>query len=499
MTQLCPIVTFILIRLAPIIATKLSSSLCKSMNMSDRFAPALPFRPAIGRLAAVLLLAIALIAPLAVPAEAQSRRTPSLPARDAEIEALLNDYTAPIFKAAGLWQGAVDVHILIDERLNAFATSRHIVMNTGMLLKAETPNEVIGVLAHETGHVAGSHLVRLRDRLDRAKGLALLSMLAGAGAAALGGDAASAIGGSIALGGQSAIINDMMAYSRSEETTADNMAFTLLERTGQSTKGMITIFELLGRGDLFSSSRGNSYLRSHPMPRDRIALLRDLATKSSYYDRKDPPQLQLRHDMARAKILAYTNNGGLLRSVFRNDPQGPAARYGLALAIFLGGNTKDALPIIDRLIAEQPNNAYLYEQKGEMLLRAGRSAEAAKQFRKAVRLDKSDSGLLRISLGHAMLESSTNASQTRKAVAELRSGISRDPDMARGYRLLARGHSALGQPHLARAAAAEEALYQGRIKDAKQLARVAQPNLKRGTPDWLRMQDIIDYKPPKKR
>ena len=451
------------------------------------------------QLAARLFLAVALILPLAIPAEAQSRRAPSLPARDAEIEALLHEYTAPLFKAAGLWQGAVDVHILIDERLNAFATGRHIVMNTGMLVKADTPNEVIGVMAHEIGHVAGSHLVRLRDRLDRAKGLALLSLLAGAGAAALGGDAGSAIGSGIALGGQSAILNDMMSYSRSEETTADNMAFTLLEKTGQSTKGMITVFERLGRGDLFSTSRGNSYLRSHPMPRDRIALLRELAVKSPYYNRTDSADLQLRHDMMRAKILAYTNNGGLLRTVFRDNPQGPAARYGLAMAIFLRGNTGEALPIIDRLIAEQPNNPYLYEQKGEMLLRAGRSAEAAKAFHRAVQLDRHDSGLLRIYHGHAMLESAGNAAQTRKAIAEIRAGLHRDPAVARGYRLLARGHSSLGQPHLARAAAAEEALYQGRIKDAKQLAHAAQPKLKTGSPDWLRMQDIIDYKPPKKR
>nr|MCU0790235.1 tetratricopeptide repeat protein [Nitratireductor sp.] len=198
------------------------------------------------------------------------------------------------------------------------------------------------------------------------------------------------------------------------------------------------------------------------------------------------------------KIIAYEGNGGELSNVFRNDPRGPAARYGLAIALFLRGSTEEAAPIIDQLLKEQPKNAYLYEIKGEMLMRDGRAREAVQAYSKAIALDKYKSGLLRSELGHALLETRDPA-LLDKAVTEIKAGLARDRSNAQGHALLARAYSARGEPDLARSAAAEEAYYRMQFKDAKRLAQLAQPKLKQGSPEWLRMQDIIDYKPPKRR
>jgi predicted Zn-dependent protease len=430
------------------------------------------------------------------PAHAQGANNLPL-VRDAEIETLLRDYTAPLFKAAGLGRGAVDIYIVNDPNFNAFVTGSRMFVNTGALQTAETPNEIIGVLAHETGHITGGHMARLRDRVDRAGILMALSLLAGVGAIALGGEAGSAAGSALAMGGQSAILRDLLAYRRSEEIAADNSAVALLTRTGQSARGMLTTFERFNQNLLFSGSRVDPYLRSHPMPRERIALLEDMARKSKFFDVKDPPALQLRHDMARAKIAAYNNDARDLRGMFRSGPTSPAARYGLAIFYYLRGSTDEAVPIIDRLIAEQPNNPYLHEMKGEILLRGRRANEAATSFRKAISLEGNNSGLLRVELGHALLET-RNPKLIGEAIREIKAGLSRDPTSPRGYGLLARAYGAIGENDLARAAAAEEAYFALRIKDAKQLAHLAQPKLKHGSPEWLRMQDIIDYKPPKK-
>lgn len=416
--------------------------------------------------------------------------------RDAEIEALLKDYTAPIFKAAGLGRGAVDVYIVSDSRFNAFVTGRRMVINTGAIKISETPGEIIGVLAHETGHITGGHQARMRDRIDKANILGVLAALAGAGASLAGGDAGPALGSALSLGSQSAIARNFLAYQRSEEAAADNAAITFLNKTGQSARGMIKTFERFSQTLLFSGNRVDPYMQSHPMPRERIALLENIARESRYFDRPDPPELQLRHDMARAKIAAYSGNGGDLQSMFRDNPQGVGARYGLAIALFLRGSTRDALPIIDGLISEQPNNPYLREMKGEMLLRSGRASEAADQYRKAMQLDKHGSGLMRVELGHALLET-RNANNAGEAIKQIKAGLAVDPTSPRGYGLLARAYGQIGQPDLARAAAAEEAYYQFRFKDAKDLANLAQPKLKRGSPEWLRLQDIIEYKPPK--
>jgi len=165
--------------------------------------------------------------------------------------------------------------------------------------------------------------------------------------------------------------------------------------------------------------------------------------------------------------------------------------------MYLHGSNAKALPILDGLIREQPKNPYLYEIKGEILLSSGKAREAVESYRKAVQFDPYKTGLIRVQLGHAMLET-YDRSLANSAIVEIKAGLSRDPTNSRGYGLLARAYSAMGNEDMARSAAAEEAYYALRVDDAKRLANLAQPKLKRGTPEWLRMQDIIDYKPPKK-
>ena len=445
---------------------------------------------------AQLAIAVALTFASNLPAMAQGapRRVPLV--RDAEIEALLKDYTAPIFKAAGLQAGAVDVYLVNDLRFNAFVSGRRMFVNTGAIKITETPNELIGVLAHETGHVVGGHQARLRDRVEKANILAALSMIAGAGVAVAGGEAGAAAGPAIAFGGQSALIHGMLAYQRSEEAAADNTAITLLTKTGQSGKGIVKTLARFQQELLFNSSRIDPYLQSHPMPRERLELIKTIAAKSPYYDAVDPPQLLLRHQMARAKITAYSGNSGELQAMFRDDPQGPPARYGLAIALFLAGSDRQALPMIDKLISEQPTNAYLYEMKGEMLLRGGQAKAATDAYQKAISLDRYKSGILRTELGLALLET-RQPGAAEQAIGELKAGLARDPTNSRGYGYLARAYGAIGNEDLARSAAAEEAFHAGAYKEATRLAKLSQPKLKTGTPEWLRMQDIIDYKPPK--
>ena len=413
--------------------------------------------------------------------------------RDAEIEALIQDYTAPIFRAAGLRRKGVEVFLLNRNEFNAFVTGTRMFINTGAIMQAETPNEIIGVFAHETGHIVGGHLVRLRDRLEKAQILSVLGLLAGAGAAAAG----SAQGGAaIITGTQSVGQRSLLAYQREEELAADRAGVTLLNKTGQSSKGMITTFKRLGQNPLFSSGRLDQYAISHPVPRQRIALLSDVAQKSPHFNKKDSANLQLRHDLARAKIAAYAGGASLVRNTFRKNLNGTAGTYGIAISHFLNGVPRRGLPMIDKLIKKMPNYPYFHEMKGEMLLRSGKASQAAASFQRAVKLDKRQNGLLRIQLGHALLETN-NKKNLAAAIKSLKLGIGRDPYSAAGHGYLARAYSINGQQNLALAASAEARFLQGNIKDAKQFALRAQPQLKKGSPQWLRLQDIIAFGPGK--
>ena len=427
-------------------------------------------------------------------ANAQGKRLAVI--RDAEIEALLSDYSAPIFKAAGIRPGEIQIHISMDDAFNAFVSGRHMVINTGAILQTEEPNELIGVIAHEAGHFIGGHQARLRQRVDSAQFLAVVGVLLGAGAAAMGGDAGSAAGQALLAGSQTMIMRDLLAYRRDEEIAADQEAIKLLDKTGQSAWGLVASFQRMDRQLIFTTMPRNSYLQTHPFPRERVKLLENLAASSKNFSQVDSANLQLRHKMAQAKILAYSDGIGGIQRKFRDHLTSAPARYGLAIAQFLQGKTAEALGGIDKLISEQPKNPYLYEMKAEILLRAGRAKEALIPMKKAVSLDTHKSGLMQIIEGTILFHTGDKAS-IREAIRLTKVGLVRDPDTIQGYSTLARAYAALGDETLALAASADEQFLASNFKQAKEYALRAQQKLKKNSPEWLRMQDIVLYKPEK--
>jgi predicted Zn-dependent protease len=444
------------------------------------------------RLPLALTLCAALVLPPVSPAMAQ--RGISV-VRDAEIEALVYDYARPVLEAAGLGRSGIEIVLVNDPSFNAFVAGRRIFINTGALLMAETPNEIIGVLAHEAGHIAGGHQQRLREQLSRAQTMAVIATLLGAGAAAAGaatGTGGLAQGGAgIATSGAEIARRSLMAYQRTEEMTADRSAITYLERTGQSARGMLATFERLGRSMALAGVRVDPYQISHPMPRERIANLETLARASRYFERADPPALQQRHDLMRAKIAAYTQGHAAARRIFGRDQRSAAALYADAIGTMLSGNARSALPKIDALVKAAPQNPYFHEMRGEALIKAGRPAEAAQAFATALRHDPRKSGIIQIGYGQALLATG-KPDQVRKAVEALKSGLSRAKDYAAGYRYLAQAYGQLGDVGEAELATAEGHYHSGKIRDARIFAARAQQKLPKGTPSWTRAQDIIN-------
>lgn len=452
-------------------------------------------------LAVRLLAAIALAVPATLPvvpqAMAQQRGIALI--RDAEIEALVRDYAGPVLQAAGLGRSGIETILVNDASFNAFVAGRRIFINTGTLMIAETPNEVIGVLAHEAGHIAGGHQQRLREQLERANTMAVLTTILGVGAAVAGaatnsqGLAQSGTG--IMAGGMEVARRSLMSYQRSEEATADRAAINYLERTGQSAQGMLKTFERFASNMALAGARVDPYQISHPMPRERIANLQTLARASKNFDRKDSAALQLRHDMARAKIAAYTQSPAAATRLFRANPRGLPALYADAISTFLAGNARAAVGKIDGLIKSNARNPYLHEMRGEMLLKTGKPAEAAKAFAQAQRLDKSNSGIIQIGLGQALMATG-KPDALRKAVVELRAGLTRAREYSAGYRYLAQAQAQLGNIAEADLATADGHFYSGNYRDAKIFAARAQQKLKNGSPSWMRAQDIINFRQP---
>jgi len=443
-----------------------------------------------------MVTAAALVIASAPPAHAQG-----LPlVRDAEIEQLLREYTQPLLKTAGLQKQNVQVVIINDRAFNAFvADGRRIFVNAGALMEAETPNQIIGVLAHETGHIAGGHLARLREQLASASTQAILAMILGVGAMIAGGRSGNAgmsnAGAAIMQGPQAAIQNSLFGYIRAQEDQADRAAVKFLTATGQSAKGMAETFKRLADQTMFQTRGINPYMQSHPLPSERVAALQGIARESPYWDKKDPPALQARHDLARAKLYGFMERpGGVARRYPAHDTSLPA-RYARAISTYRYGNPRAAIAQIDALIQAQPQNPYFYELKGQALLESGKPAEAIGPLRQASHLAPNPA-LINIMLGQAII-ATRDRGRLDEAINLLQAAVIKEPESPDVYSQLA---MAYGQKNdLARAdlAAAQAAFMRGDIKTAREIAARAKTRFPVGSPGWVKADDIVSYKPPK--
>jgi predicted Zn-dependent protease len=443
------------------------------------------------------VLVAAAVAASGIPAAAQQGRGGPPIIRDAEIEQLLREYTQPILKAAGLAQQHVQVIIINDRSFNAFVADGHrIFINSGALMQAKTPNEVIGVLAHESGHIAGGHLARMREQMANASTESLVAMLLGIGAMVAGarsGGAGADIGMAAMTMPQGLIQSTMLSYIRTQEEQADRAGVKFLAATGQSPKGMYDTFKRLGDEILFQSRYIDPYLQTHPMPKERVAALEELVKTSPYWDKKDPPELQFRHDMMRAKLYGYMDRSEIAGNRYPPSDQSLPARYARAIASSRFNDPRAAMAQIDALIEAQPQNPYFHELKGQTLLEGGKPAEAVAPLRRAVQLAPNPT-LMQVMLGQALVESNDPA-RLSEAISVLEASVSHDPDSPEAYNQLAMAYGRKGDLGHADLASAQSALTRGDLKAARMLASRAKDRFPIGSPGWVRADDISNKDP----
>jgi len=423
--------------------------------------------------------------------------------RDTEIESVLNDYAQPLFRSAGLGSGRIKMRIVQSDSFNAFVLDgRNVFIHTGALMQANTPNEVIGVIAHETGHITGGHMAALRARIAKDQTRALLAQILGIGlivaGGVAGGDSANSLGGAgqgVLFGGNEVIMRSLLAERRQQESAADQAGLQLLNQTKQSGRGMLATFERFAAQEYISDAQKDAFARSHPLSTDRLARLRQLVETSPYYNNKDSAELQLRHDLMRAKLSGYLERPQTVFNRYPQSDQTLPARYARSLARFFQGGSgalEAALAGVDGLIAERPNNPYFWEVKGDLLMRAGRNGEAVPFLRQALKLAPSSS-LIRVQLA-AALQDNTNPAAVNESVGLLRKAIAEDEN-SRAFRLLANSYYKQGKRPEADAMIAQAYFLEGDLKQAQLFAKRAQSKLRAGTPEWLKNDDIINYKP----
>lgn len=448
------------------------------------------------RLIAFLLVA-SLTALGTAPAARADSRKPQAPRmdfiRDAEIEHDLRVMATPLMRAAALDPDAVQFILVQDKALNAFvAGGMNVFLTTGLIQSTETPDQLIGVIAHELGHIAGGHLVRGTEAMHNASVEAIIGIVAGLAAGVL---AQSSEAGMATIGGaQELAQRNYFSFSRAVEGSADAAAMRFLDRAGFSARGLYEFMKKLKGQEYTPSSRQTKYVRTHPMAQDRIDAIAHHVELSAASDKKLPPGYDVMYARTKAKLLGFLQPENALLRTTDKDPK-LTARYARAIAFYRTGHLDKAGILLDGLTQEEPKNPFFHELRGQMMYENGRIAESITAYRRSVEL-LPESALLQAAFGQALLQGNDGA-ELEEAITHLQEAARLEPQSPAVWRGLATAWGRKAETSdvkswrgMAHYALAEEALARDDEDKAKKLAELALKNLPANSPYRLRAQDI---------
>ena len=443
--------------------------------MTKTFLPRLA--PALRRLIAVLAFLCVLLPTAAAQADMKF-------IRDQETEDALHMFSRPIFQQAGLTPASVRFILVEDDTLNAFvAGGQNIFIHTGLLLETAEISELLGVIAHETGHIASGHLFRTQMAVDditmQSMLINILGLAAAIGTGGKGAGAAMTAGSTFAQ-------RSFLKHSRVQESSADQSGVRYLKDAHLPMEGFLSFMEKLSSQELLPESQQSEYVRTHPLTRDRIDFLQTTLDQQRIKGQV-PPEWVEKNKRIRAKLFGYL----FPERAVNNTGTDIADRYGRTIALYRRGRTAEALSETDKLIAEENKNPWFYELKGQILFENGRVSESVAPLKNAVTYAP-HSGLLRVAYAHALLESGKGGvAALREAVDQLKTSLRSEPYQARTHRLLATAYGRMGEEGMSHLHLAEEAYIRGNLSFARREIVLAQKSLPKNSPAWLRADDIM--------
>ena len=405
--------------------------------------------------------------------------------RDTEIEEILRREVTPLFQAAGIDSKSIQIVLVASKDPNASAGPGVMMVTTSLILQADNPNQLQGVMAHEVGHLAGGHSFRSGEEMRAGlvpmiltMGLGVLAAIAGAGDAAAGLISSAPMFGALGTFG----------YGREQESRADQAGATLMEKAGLSGRGLAEFMDKYRYQEVFSQMRRYRYFIDHPIFSDRIEALENRVKSLPHYYVKDTPEAVSELEITKAKLDGFINPAVSMSKYDEKDMSYPA-RYARAIAYYQMKEPEKALKRVDALLAEQPNNPYLWELKGQIMFEFGQVEAAEVPQRRSVEL-KPDAPLLRINLGQTLIAIGTRP-KTEEGIAELKKALTQEEDNASAWRILAEGYDKHGDEGLARLATAEYDYNIGNMKLAREFAIRARERLSKDSPEWRRATDIV--------
>lgn len=411
--------------------------------------------------------------------------------RDTEIEADLKAWISPVIRAGGLNPDAINIILVQSDEVNSFvAGGPNIFIYTGLLMKTDSPNEVVGVMAHELGHIRGGHLIRAEGAMKDASYELLLGMILGAGAAIASHNGGAM--GALGMGGETSAMGTYLAFSRVQEASADQSALLTLQKACITPRGLLVFMKKLGDMEALPYSQQDAWGRTHPLTQDRVDAMEAGLERSPCKDQPVPPEEMDEYKRVIAKLKAFISPERIAWDYSDHD-HSIAADYARAIAAYRQNNVDVALADIDGLLKREPKNPYFMELKGQMLVDFGRVEAALPLYRQAIEIHP-DAPLIRTAYANALIETSDKqASRLDEAIDQLNRAVRDEPNSSYMYHLLATAWGRKGQEPMAKLNLAEEALLNRQKQYARQEALEAMHGLHPGSQPYLQAQDIIAY------
>ena len=442
----------------------------------------------LSRCVRLLMIVLLAAAPAWQPAAAQQEDGGPSILRDSETELLFKDISRPLIKAAGLDPDSVHVVLLNDPEINAFvATGQTVYIQTGLIQAVDNVNQLQGVIAHELGHVAGGHSIRLQEGAKGASAISIATLVLGALALAAGAGGDAGMG--IIAAGQQAAMGKFLAFSRTQEATADQAGASYLSKSGISGKGFLEFFGKLQNQEYrLAIYDTDSYARTHPLSSERVQALEQVFKKDPSWGKPVDAALDQRFQRVKAKLIGFIDPKHAVAKYPESDQTVPA-HYARAYAYHLGGYPDKALSEADALLATNPHDPFFLELKGQILLEGGKPAEAIAPLREATQRS-GDMPLIASMLGHALVATEDPKNFT-EAKQVLKAAVSKDNENPFAWYQLGIIYDREGDQARASLASAERFSLEGNPKQAMASARTAIAGIRPGTPDCLRAQDIV--------
>ncbi len=415
--------------------------------------------------------------------------------RDAEIENAISQVITPIIKVAGLSPSSVHFYIMQDSEINSFVSGgQNIFINTGLLRLSQSPNMLVGVIAHETGHIADGHLAKGQNAGNDIMLKSTAGFLLGLAATVAGSPQA----GIAIVSGTGHIANrELIAYTRSQEEEADQAAFRFLDKLGISSQGMLSLMEILYNKENTLYGKLNPYTQNHPLTSERVDYIRAHIKSSNPQNYKDfSSNLKEQYKMAIIKLIAFLDPPSKTLQAYPATDKSNYALYARAIAYYREPNIQKSLSEIDQLINRQVNNPYYHEMKGQILFENGRINEAINSYSAAKKL-LPHSPLIKIELASAYL-ATENPAQAQLAINDLQQALVKEPDNGFIWHQLAVAYGLNNQLDLTNIALAEEALLSNDVKMAEEFTNRAKKYIKLGSPADRKLQDLLELIKQKK-